>query len=217
MGVATRHRVRSGGKLIRGRSQRHDFKISPHAPDLRFRHARTIHRGLSSRVWKRRIPVRRRTHHVELRFSESHFDRRVKWKLTIADWAARRAWLSTPKGDCMWRLRWADGAAWFVLTGPQSRTVSVRPRHRGPGVHSLPRHGGMLPTTPSIAWMSASRAGLFRPDAPGYPQCRDHRGRFGVADAAALDTNSLYLTDQLNNLGVEVVTQEPWSATSASG
>ena len=86
-----------------------------------------------------------------------------------------------------------------IDSGPARRVVSLRARHRGTGVHALARHGGGHHQRP----LSRGRrdqgppAGLMNAEiiAVGSEMLTPDR----------VDTNSLYLTAELNDIGVEVV------------
>ena len=99
MGVATGIVFDQRRKSLRRRPQRNHFQDQPAAPDLRLRHARTVHRRVSSGLRPRRISLRHRSHHIELRCV--HRIRPTgKWRRFIAGWAVRRAWRSMRKEIC---------------------------------------------------------------------------------------------------------------------
>ena len=80
MGVATGIVFDRGRQSVRRRPQRHHFQGQPPAADLRVRDARIVDRGLSSGLRPRRISVRHRTHHLELRLRCTASRRTAKWK-----------------------------------------------------------------------------------------------------------------------------------------
>ena len=201
MGVATGLAFDQRTQSVRRRPQRHHFQDQPQPPDLRLRHAGALHRRLPPGLRPGRLPLRHRPHHLQLRCGLPHLARTAKWRSSIADWAARRAWRSTKKAASTWPPPSPAARAWCASIPTGAPICSSPARHRGPGLHAFARPGGRhhqraLPRGcrhqgPAAALMNAEIIAV------GSEMLTPER----------VDTNSLYLTGELNNLGVEVVTK----------
>ena len=137
MGVATGIVFDPDGNLYVGDRSGTIFKISRAAPDLRVRHARAVHRRLSSGVRAGRLSVRHRPHHLELRLRRTASRPTATWKCSIAAWAGRRAWPSTPKDNCTSPPPSAAAAAWCASRPTRKPNCSSPARHRRPGIRPV--------------------------------------------------------------------------------
>src|SRR5512139_1815461 len=104
------------------------------------------------------------------------------------------------KTGCTWRHRWAaerESSGWPRTASPNC-SWRVRALSAWPSRHPVPCW--WRPATPFTAWTLASRGGrLSRMNAEIIAVGSE------MLTSQRLDTNSLYLTDELNALGIEVV------------
>ena len=163
-----RHRVRPRRKSVRRRPQRHHFQDQPQPPDLRVRHARAVHRRLSSGVRAAMAictspdPPRRAS------IPSTAFRTTAKWRSSIAAWAGRRAWRSTTKGAVRGGIDCADAAAWCASRPISSAELFLS----GPGIVGLA-------FTPSRAMIVATTNAIYRVDVgiKGWPLAYLDNGR----------------------------------------
>ena len=205
MGVATGMAFDDEGNLYVGDRSGTIFKISPErgrsssSPRSSRRSRPIIWRSGRTSICTSPVPPRR----ASIPSTASRTP--ARWRSSIAAWAGRRAWRSTPRTGCTSPLRSAAAKAWCASTQDRKAELFLS----GPGIV------GLAFTPVARRWSLATTNALYRVDV-------GHQGTAARSSDATpkssqsapncsppqrVDTNSLYLTDQLNALGVEVVTK----------
>ena len=178
-----RHRVRQRRQSVRRRPQRHDLQDQPRA--ARSSSSPRSSRRLPPITW-RSAPTAICTSpdpppRASIRCTASRTT--ARWKCSIAAWAVRRAWRSTTTATSTWPRRIA-GRKGVVRIYPDRarRAVSLRPRHRRPGLHAVARHGR------GHHQRALSRGRRHQGPAALLDERRNHRSRLRDADAASAST-----------------------------
>ena len=180
MGVATGMAFDAGGQPVRRRPRGHHLQDRAGPADLRFRHARALHRGLSPGVRSRRLPLRDRADHVELRFGLPRIARR-----------RGRGLLSRPGPPAGPGIRRRGPAVRGGIPARAQGRRAHRPRRQGRVVRSPGPTSSGWPSRRRALCCLATNTALYRAGrrdrgtAADLDERRDHRRRLGDAHLRA--------------------------------